>query len=278
MTNTQRGVLIGVVLPVVIAAVVLGVVAATGGDDSDPTATAPASASSTTLPSSTSAPSATTSTTAPACPADGPTPRGDVAPAAADLDGDGAADTVYMLDQGDDGAPTIGVQLANGHASETRHETNLIANAYGPTDLDGNGRQELFVVASGNTASITLVQLALLDGCELVLARNVEGEPYTFLVANHPLEGGSDLDMAGAGCLDVDGDGTLELVGLGAVEDDGVVRWTRTVVELNDAELRNGDVEEGVFQRGVDDEAIDTLGEFSCGENAFDEPIVSDAG
>ena len=276
MTSTQRGVLIGVVLAVVVAAVVL-LVAASSGDDDEPVAAS--TTTTTTSTTSTTAPPATTTTAAPACPAGGPTARGDVAPAAADLDGDGAADTVYMLDQGDDGAPAIGVVLANGHASETAYETNIAAQAYGPTDIDGNGRQELFIVARGNTASITLVQIAVLDGCELVLARNAQGEPYVFLVADHPLEDGSGLDMAGVGCTDVDGDGTLELVGLGGVEEDGGrVRWTRTVVELDGAELRNGQVDEGVFVAGTDDAAIESLGRASCGEDPFEDEIVSDVG
>ena len=184
-----------------------------------------------------------------------------------------------MLDQGEEGVPTIGVTLANGHSTETPYEGMIAANVYGPTDLDANGRHELFVVASGSTASTTRVQLALLEGCELVLARNVDGEPYVFLVSDQPLDDGSGRDMAGVGCTDVAGDGVLDLVGLAGYEQDAAqVRWSRTVVDLTGAELRNGAVAEGVFTRGADDAAIASLGQASCGDDAFDEEIVSDVG
>lgn len=294
MTAGQRRLVLGLLTVCSVAAVVLVaivVVRATrsdgGGTAAAPvvvtsppappptTPAAPATAPAPTTAPPTTAPPAT-EPPPPECPSGGPTPRGEVAPAAADLDGDGADDTVYMIDQNVEDERRLGVLLANGHSTETSYGGNLIASAYGPVDLNGDGREELFVVSSGNTASIPSAQVAVLDGCELVIAVDAEGEPYTFLVSDHGLEDG-DIDLAGVGCTDVDDDGALDLVGLaGYDEGGGRFRWTRTIVRLEGAELTNGPTDEGVFQAGLDDAGIDGLGRLSCGQDPLDEAIVSD--
>lgn len=299
MTEAQRRLVLGLLTVCSVAAVALVavvVVRATQSDGGDGTASAPSAVSSTPAPPpSTPAAPTTASPTAPettepppttegptteasstACPAGGPTPRGDVAPAAADLDGDGIDDTVYMLDQNDDGGRALGVLLTSGHSTETTYGGNLVASAYGPVDLNSDGREELFIVSSGNTASIPSVQVAVLDGCELVIAQDSQGEPYKFLVSDRGLEDG-DIDLAGVGCTDVDNDGALDLVGLaGYDEGGGRFRWTRTVVRLEAAQLTNGATDEGVFQAGTDDAGIASLSELSCGDDPLDEAIVSD--
>lgn len=206
----------------------------------------------------------------------GPTPRGNVALSAADIDGDGAGDTVYLLDEGDQPDRAVGVALATGHRSETAFAEVIASSIFGPFDLNGDGRDELLNVSSGNTGSTTLVQVVVLEGCELVIARNVEGEPYRFLVSDHGFEGLSDASLGGVGCVDVDVDGQLDLVGLAGYREAGDrVRWTRTVVRLEDAVLRNGPTDGGVFVAGVDDAAIASLGQVSCRDELGD-PIVSD--
>jgi len=302
MTEAQRRLVLVLLTVCSVAAVVLVAVVvmqATRSDDGDDTAaappvvssspapppstpaTAPTTASPTAPPTTeppptTESPPASTEPTTAECPSGGPIPRGDVAPAVADLDGDGVDDTVYMLDQNDGEERAIGVRLAGGHSTETTYQGNLVASAYGPVDLNSDGREELFIVSSGNTASIPSVQVAVLDGCELVIAQDADGEAYTFLVTDRGIEN-SDIDLAGVGCTDADDDGVLDLVGLaGYDEGGGRFRWTRTIVRLEDAQLKVGATDEGVFQAGTDDAGIASLSELSCGDDPLDDAIVSD--
>lgn len=182
------------------------------------------------------------------------------APFDADVDGDGEADEVFA-----DGTK-LGVRTAAGGTSSFQVPTAKPYTVLGAADADGDGADEVFVELSTvhRQQLGTGVIVAVFTDCALKPLRNVDGDPYTFLL------GEWEGELRGVGCA---GDGDRRsLVGLAGKErPDGSVRWSRTVVEIDQDQARNAAVRRGSYERGRDDRAIGLLGEASCGRQRFRE-------
>jgi hypothetical protein len=184
------------------------------------------------------------------------------------VDGDGAADTLYVGVKAADGARVFGVVTATGVASQwaVANASPVPPSILGVADADDDGHAEIFV----NPGRI--VDVLTFRDCQLVPYTNREGEPYGFDVG---LRGTG----TGAGCVDADGDGRRDLVGLLAEPlDANRVRWHRTIVELDGTEARNGASDTGEYQRPADDDAIALLSTFTCGDQTFDDPLTAGPG
>ena len=116
----------------------------------------------------------------------------------------------------------------------------------GAADIEGDGREELFMAGAGSTANG--VTLADVFGCHLVEATTPDGALFFVAYGAHSNLGGS----AGGWCADVDGDGRTDLVTVTAEPDREAIpdrngngtfdladldqnspyRWTRTVHRL----------------------------------------------
>lgn len=219
-------------------------------------------------PSSPSAPSIATLSSPTPCP-EGPAGDTGADSFEADLDGDGRADVLGT--EGAAGGRFLNVRLASGGTAGVRIGSSAAAQGQpnepevlGTADADGDGREEVFLrLASGVADPGTVVRLVQLVGCELVVVRNAQGEPYTFEIRDR---------ADGIGCVDVDGDGRTELVGLHAETSGDRVDWTRTVVRLEGGSATNGAVDGGTFTSPGDDFAIALLGRVTCGDESF--PLV----
>lgn len=210
-----------------------------------------------------------------AAPAPSPCPQGEEGPVgaeefAADLDGDGQADTLGA--EGAAGSRYLNARLSGGGTAGALIGPSAAAEGQaneprvlGVADADGDGRDEVFLrLASGVADPATVVRLVRLVGCELVVVRNQQGEPYTFEI------GEGDHRADGVGCVDVDGDGRTELVGLHATTNDGeVVDYTRTVVGLEGGTATNGAIDHGTYTSPADNDAIALLSQVTCGDQAF---------
>lgn len=214
----------------------------TGPEDETTTSTDPASSES----STTEVPEG--------CTGEGPEVPDGAGSGQVDVDGDGQDDTVWLV-ANQDGSREIGVLTAAGGGDRVEVESAspvpLVALV---ADADEEGPVEVLV--SDNR----VVQLWAFADCSLQPVIGPEGEQYRF-----------DLGFAGngtgVGCSDGDGDGQRDLVGLNIPDsNDDTVSWSRTVVELDGLEATHGTTETGTFQRGDDDDAIETLSGVSCGE------------
>lgn len=278
MTAGQRGVLIGAVVAVLLVGAVLVGALATGDDDDGEVGTGPSTsstssapstsvpASSATAPPTTAAPATTAAptTTAPGCPPTDvePPPTSTGAPRG-DLDGDGREDTVQF---GEEGGGLVAV-LADGRVYAAATGTARPYVVLGIVDADGDGADEVFITrdvsieGGDRTTGVAVVHLA---DCAFAPVANAEGEEYTFVI------GGGDGASDGMGCTDVDGDGRSELVGLHGERHGHEVEWTRTVVELEGRQARNGAVDGGTFDTRDDADAIELLGRATCGEDPLE--------
>lgn len=260
-----------------------------------PSAASPAATASASAPATPSA-SATPAATAPSSPppppsrptvppvAPSPCPPGqdgqvgDGVIATADLDGDGQDDTLGT----DAGAGTTGlnVRLATGGTRSVAIGPNApaegLANSprvLGTADADGDGRDEVFLqLASGLAEPATIVRLVQLVDCELVVAANLQGEPYDFLVGTRTLDPELQppaYELLGVGCVDADADGRQDLVGLSTQQTGSQVDWTRTIVTLEGGGAKNGAVDRGTYTSPDDDAAIALLDQVTCGQVTF---------
>jgi hypothetical protein len=201
------------------------------------------------------------------CPARGPRPPGGRT-IEADVDGDGAADQVWLAG-GAKGA-RVGVTTNSGAGAELKTGTAKPPAVLGAEDANGDGRAEIFVRTAGTQGAqvVDHVTLAVWSGCRLRWVTNVQDKPYTFVVRSGNAEGD------GVGCVDADNDGRVDLVGTHAerVADDQV-RWTRTIVRLDGTRAVSGSRDSGTFLTGRDDARIETLVTATCGKNDFSDPL-----
>ena len=234
------------------------------------TSTSAPATTTTTPPTSTSVPATTTTgppTSAPATTtpvgctaADGAVPTGpDVATGQVpDVDGDGRADTAWMAVS--DAAREMGIATAAGGVVRTRVDSaSPVALSLLVADADGRAPVELFVDDNRT------VQLWAFSDCQLVPVLNPQGQPYEF-------DRGFRGTGTGVGCVN-----TAEgrrLVGLN-VDDPRpgdpptLVRWTRTIIELDGTSARNGASTSGTFSHPGDDAAIDLLHQVTCGDRTM---------
>lgn len=189
---------------------------------------------------------------------------------AADLDGDGLDDVL-----GRGGEPgTLAVRMASGATSVVDVGEREIGRKtlIGAEDADGDGRAEAFVQVSREYGRF--VQVVSLVGCTLRHVTNVEGDRYEFLLfSSSESPDAGPGERAGMGCVDADDDGRRELVGTDGEREGDLIRWRRTVVELEDGRARNGPLDSGEYTVGEDDEAIALLFEATCGENPLETEI-----
>jgi hypothetical protein len=183
--------------------------------------------------------------------------------AIADLDGDGKVDTLYV-GMGTDGQRVFGVVTASGARSQwtVANGSPVDPQIYGVADANQDGRPEVFV----NPGRI--VNVLTLSGCVLQPYLNKQDEPYGFSV-------GFQDAGTGVGCIDADGDGHRDLVGLLRKDDaGGKVPWTRTIVNLQGVQARNGAADSGTYTSPADDAAIALLSRVTCGDDAFGNPLT----
>jgi hypothetical protein len=201
------------------------------------------------------------------CSEGGPRPEGGRT-IAADVDGDGADDQVWL--KGGAKGARVGVTTKAGTGSELAIRTAKPPAVLGAEDANGDGRAEIFVRTAGAQAAqvVDHVTLAVFSGCRLRWVTNVQGRPYTFVVRSGNVEGD------GVGCVDADNDGRVDLVGTHAEAADGEqVRWTRTIVRLDGTRAISGSKDAGFFELGRDDARIETLVTATCGDNDFSDPL-----
>jgi hypothetical protein len=246
-----------------VAAVLL--LAACGGDEPD----APPAGPATTVAAATATTESSGGTPAEdeGCGTGGPRPPGGRT-IAADVDGDGADDQVWLAG-GAKGA-RVGVTTKAGAGAELKIATAKPPAVLGAEDANGDGRAEIFVRTAGTQAAqvVDHVTLAVWSGCKLQWVTNVQDKPYTFVVRSGNAEGD------GLGCVDADNDGRIDLVGTHAerIADDQV-RWTRTIVRLDGTRAVSGSKDSGTFLIGRDDARIETLVTATCGGNDFSDPL-----
>jgi hypothetical protein len=182
----------------------------------------------------------------------GVVPEGAVVGDTVDVDGDGVGDRVW-IGSGADGVTEVGVvTAAGGGASRVFDSASPVRRSVLVVDADGRGPVEI-LADDGRS-----VQVWAFVDCGIVDVTNVAGETYTFSL------GFSEIGT-GVGCVRVGG--AQRLVGLHVVSDEGtVVEWSRTVVDLDGTQARNGRVETGTFTRPDDDRAIELLHQVTCGE------------
>jgi hypothetical protein len=201
------------------------------------------------------------SASTPGCPAGGPRPSGPTVKA--DVDGDGAPDTLYLADQ------DVGVLTARGTGSRLRIGGAKPPHLLGGVDADSDGRAEVFVEQTvgvrGQPAPV--VTLAVFTGCKLAWVTNIQNERYQFLIQSFPDKGD------GMGCVDANGDGRRDLVGLAYTRGGSTVRWTRTIVRINGTRATNGAITRGTFTSPRDESRIASLGVATCGNNDFSHAI-----
>jgi len=120
-----------------------------------------------------------------------------------DVDGDGAADTVWIAGEPDsDGGVTFGVTTASGAtATAVLRSDSAVAPSVLVADVTGEGQ---FVALASDGRQVLLYAAS---DCRLVPVQGEQGTPWSF-----------DLGAAGigtgVGCEDADGDGTRDLLAL----------------------------------------------------------------
>jgi hypothetical protein len=174
----------------------------------------------------------------------------------ADLDGDGNAETLWLSVPTAQGERRMGVAFSGGGGSDLRVDSaspvGFVAFA---EDVDSSPAIQILV--SDNRQA----QLFTIGDCTLQPVRNQSGDQYSFDL------GFGDFGT-GVGCLP---SGDQRLVGLNVVSDDGTtVNWTRTVVEVNGNQARNGAQTTGTFTRPGDAQGIDSLHTISCGTRTIE--------
>ncbi|UNX54902.1 hypothetical protein MF406_00960 [Georgenia sp. TF02-10] len=240
--------------------------AACGGSDEPPAQSAPSSTTSpatesatptdTSPPSPTESPAPSSPSGAPGagCPATGTAvPDGAATAPTADLDGDGAADQLW-LSGGD--PRTLGVATASGAVLSTEFTSAAPQAASALGQRLGDGGPAVVLLDTGRAVDL----YAVVD-CEIVPTQNDQGEQYTF-------DRGFTGYGTGVGCVDL-GSG-LQLVGLKAESDEAGERFTvtRTAVELADGgrTAANGPGEVVAEDAAADDPVVTSAQAVTCGE------------
>ena len=192
------------------------------------------------------------SSVAKGCPAGGARiPAGAGQARTPDLDGDGRADTVWVADQS--GQRTLGVRTASG-AGFTRTFTNSAPqNARATAGRLGDGTAVILLDFSRD------VQLYGVTGCQIVVTRNVHGDPYTF-------DGGFAGYGTGVGCP-VIGDSGRRLAGYLATATGSTYTVVRTTINLSrgGAAATNGTVKTLGTGLAADSATVKAAQSVSCG-------------
>ncbi|MBX3286523.1 MAG: hypothetical protein KF703_14340 [Actinobacteria bacterium] len=168
-----------------------------------------------------------------------------------DVDGDGKPDQGWISEAAD-GTVTVGIDTAAGGGFTAPFESaSPVMRSVLVANVDEQGPVEL-LFDDGR-----IVQLHAVVDCAIVPVTNPEGETYRFGL------GFTDVGT-GVGCVD-----TAEgrrLVGLDVTKDEGDdVAWSRTIIELDGTDARNGATTTGTFHRPEEAEAIDLLHQVTCG-------------
>lgn len=217
------------------------------------TATPPAASITTANPAPTD--SATTTSPPPTTPK-GCAPAGTGVPAGAttkqiiDVDGDGHSDTGWISDTN-----TFGITTASGATfSRSIDSASGARRSFLMADVDGHGTIAALATDQKEAA------LWLVHGCQLVPARNAEGNPYYF-----------DLGVVGTGtgvgCSQVASTQTRSLVGLKLIRDGAgnPQAVERTQVVIDGTQARNG-ARDTVPANGTQGSAAAaSAGQISCG-------------
>jgi hypothetical protein len=252
VATVALGLAIGLAVAVGVGALVLRSPA--GGDvaasSTSVTTTGPAT---TTVPMVTTIATTFAPTTLPAGCSSGavPVPAGATSRVVGDLDGDGRADTAWIV-AGPDGVTRVGVATAaGGGAVKVWDSASPVMRSILVADADAAAPFEIFADDG------RLVQLWQFRDCQILDVLNAQGRPYVFSL-------GFGVVGTGVGCVDIAG--SQELVGLDVTADDGTtVSWSRTIVHLEDGHAVNGEISTGTFTRPGDSAAIDLLHTVSCG-------------
>ncbi len=252
--------------PLLLMSAALLVVGCSGSDDDAGPSTTRSSVTSAKSSTSTSSTSSTTGSTtddssSPSTPTPGPctTPKAGPPPGAAvgsipDVDGDGRDDRSWVLRT--DGGGDLGIVTAAGGGDSTsvRFATG------GPVHMfvmDAAHAGGTYVIAGDGRVD----PLFSWEDCHLDPVQGEGGEPYAFDLGQ--LGNGN-----GVGCATIGGEPSL--VGLKIVsEGAGIVKWTRTRVEVDGNVARNGATDAGSFARPTDQGAIELLRTISCGDRTM---------
>lgn len=169
-----------------------------------------------------------------------------------DVDGDGEADQGWV-GMGPDGI-VVGINTAAGGGASVPFESGSpVERSLLAVNADEKGPVELFL-SDGRTVSL----YAFVD-CDIVPITNEQGETYQFSL------GFTDFGT-GIGCAQIDGKQQLVGLNVDSTDTDGSVNWSRTVIELDGTNARNGATSTGTFTSPDDDDAIALLYDISCGD------------
>jgi hypothetical protein len=231
----------GLLAPLVVAGC-----ASSGGSSASGTSSSSAASSSSSAAPSSSSPAGCTAK-------DATRPSGAATKPTLDVDGDGKQDTVWIARQPDaDGGVPFGITTAAGGTfGTTIRSASPVARSVLVADL--TGKAELIALASDNRQ----VLLYGISSCSFVPELNAQGQQYAF-----------DLGFTGfgtgVGCVDADGDGTTDLVGLKyEPETNGVGTISRTIVELDGPQARNGATDTVTVTRASEADEAQSVG---CGD------------
>jgi hypothetical protein len=232
---------VGLLAPLVVA----GCASSSGDSSASGTSSSSSSASSSSAAPSSSSPAGCTAK-------DATQPSGAAPKPTLDVDGDGKPDTVWIATQPDaDGGVPFGITTAAGGTfGTTIRSASPVARSVLVADVTGKG--ELIALASDNRQ----VLLYGISSCSFVPELNAQGQQYAF-----------DLGFTGfgtgVGCVDANGDGT-DLVGLKyEPETNGVGTISRTIVELDGPQARNGATDTVTVTRASEADEAQSVG---CGD------------
>ena len=241
---------VGLLAPLVVAGC-----ASSGGSSASGTSSSSAASSSSSAAPSSSSPAGCTAK-------DATQPSGAATKPTLDVDGDGKPDTVWIATQPDaDGGVPFGITTAAGGTfGTTIRSASPVARSVLVADVTGKG--ELIALASDNRQ----VLLYGISSCSFVPELNAQGQQYAF-----------DLGFTGfgtgVGCVDADGDGTTDLVGLKyEPETNGVGTISRTIVELDGPQARNGATDTVTVTRASEADEAQSVG---CGDVTLTDDGVS---
>lgn len=178
-----------------------------------------------------------------------------------DVDGDGEVDQVYLYEG------NLGVETSSGVVAEIPTGRARLSKVIGVADANADGRGEIFVVGVGASASeaVAVANIAVFVDCRLAYLTQGDEDRRLDLVF-----GESDAGGSGVGCVDADGDGRSELVTLRFERNGPVVRWRRTILNIDGTIAKTGPTDEGTFRSPRDDDKIALLSEVTCGDNPLD--------
>ncbi|MCU1690119.1 MAG: uncharacterized protein JWN61_209 [Pseudonocardiales bacterium] len=228
-----------------------------------PSTPPPTSSAPTTAPATTAAPT-TAAPVAQGCPPTGAgVPAGAASRQVIDVDGDGRADTVWLMTA--DAPARLGMTTASGATfvfpitfAGGSEPSGIVA------DVTGNGSQ--IIAFAFNSRVVDLLRIV---NCSFTVVTNPQGQPYTF-----------DLGFSGygtgVGCVDANGDGVRDLVGLNIVRNGAgqPSAITRTIITMQGTAAANGQT----YNLPVNPAALASASTVTCGDATVDSAGVSRTG